>query len=118
MAPPDPADDQDAPSSLVAEHAKIIARVRQLMAISGLAAILGIAAIVTVIGYRVFRGDGSRSAPVDATVPLPNGARVIATAVAGDRIVVTIDIGGMVEIRTYDARTLRPEGRLRFYGGP
>ena len=36
------------------------------------------------------------------------------TAVAGDRIVVTVDVGGAVEIRTFDAATLRPAGRLRF----
>ena len=36
------------------------------------------------------------------------------TAVAGDRIVVTVDVGGAIEIRTFDAKTLRPAGRLRF----
>ena len=52
------------------------------------------------------------------TAPLPKGARVVSTAVAGERIVVTLDIGGTVEIRTYDARTLRPEGRMRFTDEP
>jgi hypothetical protein len=92
---------------------QIVARARSLMLISGIATVLGIAVVVAVIGYRVFRNDG-RPGPVETTAPLPKGARVVQTAVAGDRIVVTVDIGGTLEIRTFDARTLRPEGRLRF----
>lgn len=87
------------------------------MLISGLATVLGIAVVITVIGYRVFGGQGSPAGagqPADILTVLPKGARVISTAVAQDRIVVTLDIEGAVEIRTYDARTLRPEGRLRF----
>jgi hypothetical protein len=42
----------------------------------------------------------------------------VQTAVAGDRIVVTIDVGGTLEVRTFDATTLRPEGRLRFATEP
>jgi hypothetical protein len=39
---------------------------------------------------------------------------VTATAVAGDRVIVTVDVGGVVELRSFDARTLQPVGRLRF----
>lgn len=78
---------------------------------------LGIAVVVTVIGYRVFRTDG-RSGPAEATTLLPKGARVVSTAIAGDRIVVTVDIGGTIEIRTFDAKTLGPEGRMRFVVEP
>jgi hypothetical protein len=49
---------------------------------------------------------------------LPKGAKVIATAVADDRIAVTIEQGGMVEVRTFDLKTLRPTGRLRFATEP
>ena len=80
------------------------------MLISGIATVLGIGVVISVIGYRVFRTEGS----LEATAQLPKGARIIQTAVAGDRIVVTIEIGGATEIRTFDARTLRPEGRLQF----
>jgi hypothetical protein len=38
--------------------------------------------------------------------------------VAEDRIVVTVDTGGAIEIRTFDARTLKPAGRLRFATEP
>jgi hypothetical protein len=38
--------------------------------------------------------------------------------VAGDRLVVTLDIGGVTEIRTFDARSLKPTGRLKFANEP
>jgi hypothetical protein len=31
---------------------------------------------------------------------------------------VTVDVGGAIEIRTFDLRTLKPAGRLRFSTGP
>jgi hypothetical protein len=94
-------------------QAQVVARARWLMVISGVATMLGIAVVIGVIGYRVFRSDG-RAGPVEATALLPKGGRIVQTAVAGDRIVVTIDVGGALEIRTFDAATLRPAGRLRF----
>ena len=109
MSNPDSGDDEP----LSPAQARIVARVRWLMLISGIATVLGIAVVVTVIGYRVFRTEG-RPGPVETTIQLPKGARVVSTAVAGDRIVVTVDIGGTLEIRTFHAKTLSPEGRLRF----
>jgi hypothetical protein len=38
--------------------------------------------------------------------------------VAGDRVVVTLDIGGAIEMRTFDVKTLRETGRLRFATEP
>ena len=99
------------------EQQKIVAKVRWLMLISGFATVLGIAVVIGVIGYRVFRADGS-VAPAEVTAMLPKGAKVIATAVADDRIAVTIEQGGMVEVRTFDLKTLRPTGRLRFATEP
>ena len=49
---------------------------------------------------------------------LPKTARVVSTAVAGDRIVVTLDIGGATEIRTFDSKTLKEAGRIRFATEP
>ena len=87
------------------------------MLISGIATVLGIAVVVTVIGYRVFRTEG-RPAPVEATTLLPKGARVVSTSIAGNRIVVTVDIGGTLEVRTFDTKTLSLESRLRFVVEP
>ena len=86
------------------------------MLISGFTTLMAIAAVVGVIGYRVFKAEGS--APAEVTALLPKGARVIATAIAEDRIAVTVDVGGAIEIRTLDAKTLKPTGRLKFATEP
>ena len=100
--------------------ARVIARVRRLMLISGATTLVAIAAVVGVIGYRIYRSGGSAAPPnpPDVTAILPKDARIIATAVGQDRIAVTIETGGAVEIRTFDLATLRPTGRLRFTAEP
>jgi hypothetical protein len=112
--------DDDAP--LTPAAARVVARVRWLMLIAGATTFLALAAVLGVIGYRLFRAEGSAAGaadtPADVTARLPRGARIIATAAAGDRIAVTVDVGGAIEIRTFDARTLRPTGRLRFATEP
>src|ERR1700685_306810 len=99
------------------EQAALFARVRRLMLIAGLTTALAVAAVLIAIGYRLFRSEGSTVA-TDITATLPKGARIVATNVAGDRLVVTLDIGGATEIRTFDAHTLKPAGRLRFANEP
>ena len=96
--------------------ARILTKVRWLMLISGATTLAAIAAVVGVIGYRVFKAEGSAGA--DVTALLPKGARVVSTALAEDRIAVTLDIGGAIEIRTFDAKTLKPMGRLKFAPEP
>ena len=97
--------------------AKMVARVKWLMLISGLTTMVAIGAVLFVIGYRVFNSGGS-AITAEVTGLLPKGARIISTAVAEDRVVLTLDIGGATEIRTFDLRTLRPVGRLRFATEP
>ncbi len=99
------------------EQAALFARVRRMMLIAGLTTALAIAAVLFAIGYRLFRSEGSAVA-TDVTAMLPKGARIVATGVAGDRVVVTLDIGGETEIRTFDAHTLKPAGRLKFANEP
>lgn len=91
----------------------MVAKVRWLMLISGITTLIAISAVIGVIGYRVFKGEGS-APPADVTALLPKGSHIIATAVAEDRIIVTVDTGSGIEIRTFDAKTLKPAGRLRF----
>jgi len=86
------------------------------MLISGATTLVAIAAVFGVIGYRVFKAEGS--APAEVTALLPKGARVVATAIAEDRILVTIDVGGAIEIRIFDAKTLKPAGRLKLTTEP
>lgn len=99
------------------EQVALFARVRRMMLIAGLTTALAVAAVLIAIGYRFFRAEGSRPA-ADVTATLPKGARITATAVAGDRLVVTLDVGGDVQIRTFDLHTLRPAGTLKFASEP
>ncbi|MGA2289498.1 hypothetical protein [Bradyrhizobium sp.] len=99
------------------EQAALFARVRRLMLIAGLTTALAVAAVLIAIGYRLFRTEGSAVA-TDVTATLPKGARIVTTGIAGDRLVVMLDIGGATEIRTFDARTLQPKGQLRFVSEP
>jgi len=109
--------------------ASALARVRRLALIGGLTMMLGIGAIFAVIGYRVFRADGSAppaavtSAAPDIAAPdlaavLPAGARVTGTAIGNDRLAVTVEIGDTTEVRLFDLRTLAPAGRLRLTRQP
>jgi hypothetical protein len=99
------------------EQAALFARVRRLMLIAGLTTALAVAAVLVAIGYRLYHIEGSADA-ADITATLPKGARIVSTGVAGDRLVVTLDIGGATEIRTFDAHTLKAAGRLKFISEP
>ena len=99
------------------EQAALMARVRRMMLIAALTTALAVAAVLIAVGYRLFRTEGS-AAVSDITAMLPKGARIVATGVAGDRLVVTLDSGGVTEIRTFDAHTLKPAGRLKFVNEP
>ena len=115
MVMPDHNADDDKP--LTPEQQKIVAKARWLMMMSGFATFLGIAVVIGVVGYRMFRSDGS-AAPREVTALLPKGAKVVQTAVSEDRIVITVELGGTVEIRAFDIRTMQPTGRLRFATEP
>jgi hypothetical protein len=102
-----------------AEQAVLFARVRRMMLIASLTTAVAISAVLVAVGYRLFRSEGSAPAAIkDITEMLPKGARITSTAAAGDKIVITLDIGGVSEIRTFDAQTLKPAGTLRFTTEP
>ena len=100
------------------EQAALFARVRRMMLIAGLTSALAVAVVLIAVGYRLYRGEGSPAVLTDITATLPKGARIVSTGVAGDRLVVTLDIAGATEIRTFDAKTLKPAGRLKFASEP
>ena len=85
--------------------------------LSGAATLLGIAVIIGVIGYRVFKTEGS-AVPSDVIAMIPKGAKIVSTGIAQDRIVVTIEVAGRHEIRIFDSRSLQETGRLRFTSEP
>jgi len=101
------------------EQAALMARVRRMMLIAGLTSALAVAVVLIAVGYRLYRGEGSpAAASADIIATVPKGARIVSTAVAGERLVLTLDIAGVTEIRTFDARTLKPAGKLRFVNEP
>src|SRR3954470_16358822 len=77
------------------EQAALMARVRRMMLIAGLTSALAVAVVLIAVGYRLYRGEGSPAAtPTDIIATLPKGARIVSTAVAGERLVLTLDIRG------------------------
>ncbi|MEY9393672.1 hypothetical protein ABIF66_004330 [Bradyrhizobium japonicum] len=99
------------------EQAALFARVRRMMLIVGVTTALAICAVLIAVGYRLFKSEG-RASEMAGDAALPKGARIVSTGVAGDRLVVTLDVGGVVEIRTFDAHTLKPAGKLKFANEP
>jgi hypothetical protein len=90
-----------------------------MMLIAGLTSALAICAVLIAVGYRLFKSEGRAPEPVaDIIATLPKGAKIVSTGVAGDRLVVTLDIGGVTEIRTFDVHTLKPAGKLKFANEP
>ena len=101
------------------EQAALMARVRRMMLIAGLTSALAVAVVLIAVGYRLYRGEGSpAAASADIIATLPKGARIVSTAVAGERLLLTLDIAGATEIRTFDAKTLKPAGKLKFVSEP
>ena len=98
------------------DTASLLARARVMMVISALTTALAIAAVVVVIGYRVFAASGTVSA--DGVVALPKGARVISTSASAGRLAVLVDVDGVSELFTFDIKTLKETGRLRFATEP
>ena len=100
------------------QTAAMVARVRKMMLIAGLTTAIGVGALLAVIGYKLFKSGGSEVAAATTTATLPKGAKILATGVTGDRLVLTLDVAGVVEIRTYDAKSLKPAGVLKFAQEP
>jgi len=112
-----------------ADTARVIAKVRRLMLLSMAVTIIAVGSVFGFIGYRVFKGEGSVAKTADKVVPapsagsemtisLPRDARVVQSAVAEDRLIITLDVGGRIEVRTFDLKTLQPAGRLTFSTTP
>jgi hypothetical protein len=126
---PEPAHASEPAPTSDADTARVIAKVRRLMLISMAVTVIAVGSVFGFIGYRVFKGEGSVAKTADKVVPaaptggemtisLPRGARVVHSAVAEDRLIITLDVGGKTEVRTFDLKTLQPAGRLTFSTTP
>jgi hypothetical protein len=112
-----------------ADAAHVIAKVRRLMLVSLTVTILAVGSVFGFIGYRIFKGEGTTAKtadklpeasaiPTEMTLALPRGARVVQSAVANDRLLITLEVDGKLEVRTFDVKTLQPAGRLNFSATP
>jgi heme/copper-type cytochrome/quinol oxidase subunit 2 len=100
------------------DAAAAIAKVRRIMIVIMTATFVVIGLVLFAIGYRFFHVEESAASFADVTQALPAGAKVLSTAVGADHIVVTIEVGGVTELRTFDPDTLKPLGRLRLEPKP
>ena len=96
---------------------RVVRRLRGLMILSSLIMIVGFLAVFGVIAYRLSIG-AERGRNAESNVNLPKGARVVSTAVSEGRLVVTIEIAGVVEVLIFDLATLEPRGRMRITTEP
>jgi hypothetical protein len=112
-----------------ADAARVIAKVRRLMLVSLTVTMLAVGSVFGLIGYRMFKGEGTTAKtadklpeasaiPTEMTLALPRGARVVQSAVANDRLLITLEVDGKLEVRTFDVKTLQPAGRLNFSATP
>ena len=108
-----------------ADQAKFMAKVRRLMLIASATTVLAVGAVIAVIGYRVFHWQGSVSAPAlpgpprpDMTATLPAGAKVLSSAIGEGRLVLTVEVAGGIELRSFDLNTLKPLGMVRLAPPP
>jgi hypothetical protein len=106
--------------SLDPEAAAAIRRVRRLMMVAGATTFIALAFVLGVIGYRLFNlgESGTPAPPAMAAATLPAGARVLSTAVGDNRIVLTVEVDGAVELHIFDLGTLKPLGRARLAPPP
>ena len=104
-------DDDEKPLDPAA--ARALSQVRRLMTIASLTTFVAVAVVLGVIGYRVFHLEGRAPIAANVTATLPAGAKVLSSAVGDGRIVLTVDIGGVIELRTFDLNTLKPLGSAR-----
>ncbi len=96
------------------EAERAIARVRRLMMIASVTTFLAVAAVLVVIGYRVFHlGESAPPPALQAAPALPAGAKVLSSAVGEGRVVLTVEVGGAIELYSFDLATLRPLGHAR-----
>jgi hypothetical protein len=96
------------------EQARALAQVRRLMLIASATTFVAVAVVLGVIGYRVFHLEGrapqAAQAGASVSAGLPPGAKVISSAVGDGRIVLTVEINGALELRSYDLNTLKALG--------
>jgi hypothetical protein len=120
----DQSDDDDKPLDPAIEQVR--QRVRRLMLISALTLGLGIVAVFLAIGYRLmtYQPKGPPALVAGAAIPtldraalgLPAGARLVSTALDGDRLALTFEAPAGTTIVVIDLRSKAMVDRLMIAG--
>lgn len=125
-----PAEVEPPPPPADAAAAQLIARVRRLMVATILVTLLAVGGLFAFIGYRIYKSEEAIDKKVDkiplqvptptpeVMLSLPSNARIIQAGVAEERLVITLEIDGKIEVRTYDVKTLEPAARMGFSTTP
>lgn len=94
-------------------------KLSRIALVSGLIMGLGFATVFGVIGYRMMRGGDSETpkSALPAAVSVPAGAKLLATALDGDRMTLTLDIDGRQSVLVIDVATGAEIGRIRIEPG-
>lgn len=93
-------------------------RLKRLLAVSSLIMVLGLGAVLSVIVYRVFLKDATPRVPaaferpLTEALPMPEGGRVVSTAIDGTRALVTIEATAGTSVLLVDLETLKVLRRL------
>ncbi len=129
-APETPAEVEPPPPPADAAAAQLIARVRRLMIATMLVTLLAVGSVLAFIGYRIYKAEETIDKKVDkivvqepapppeVTLSLPRNARIIQAGVAEERLVITLEIDGKIEVRVFDVKTLEPAARMGFSTTP
>lgn len=72
--------------------------------VSTLTMVIGIAAVLAAVIYRINRDGSNSEAPAEIALPaiLPAGARIISSALDGDRLALTIEAAGATRVLVLD----------------
>jgi hypothetical protein len=108
----------DATKPLDPEQAMALARIRRFMMIASVTTFVAIAIVFGVIGYKVYKSGDTAPVMASAEASLPPGAKVLSSAIGDRRLVLTVEIDGTVELRSFDLDTLKPIARLRLENRP
>jgi hypothetical protein len=96
----------------------VMAKARRLMLVTSAITLIALAVVLGLIGYRVFRAEGSAPVFSEVAAIVPAGAKVISTAIGEGRLAVTVEIAGAAEVWMFDLKTLKPLGRIRLAPQP
>ncbi len=93
-------EEEEAPLDPALERLRV--KMRRLVMVSTLTMLFGIAAVLVAVIYRINRDGGKSQGDATIAAVLPADARVLAQALDGDRLALTIETGGETRVLLID----------------